>query len=38
MTSEVDSLGVFITADKWIFRAAFYMQPEGESHKRAIQD
>lgn len=28
----------FITADKWIVRAAFYMQPRAESHKRAIQD
>lgn len=43
MTSEVDSFGCFffyffITADKWIVRAAFYMQPRAESHKRAIQD
>lgn len=40
MTSEVDSFGFFffITADKWIARAAFYMQPRAESHKRAIQD
>lgn len=28
----------FITADKWIVRAAFYMQPKAELHKRAIQD
>lgn len=29
---------IFITVDKWIVRAAFYMQPKAESLKTAIQD